>query len=94
MRTTATQEHLARCKALGLYRQGVNLHAARNHWAVRAIRAGTPAELVGHQLGHKDATMVLKVYGRFVPRGDDRDRWERVATAMDKEQARTARREA
>ncbi len=91
-RDKATKDHLKMVKALELYREGINLHAARHHWAVRAIRAGTPAEVVGRQLGHKDATMVLKVYGRFVPRSEDRDKWERMATAMDKEQARAARR--
>lgn len=91
-RTTATKAHLKIARALELHQKGITLRAARHHWAVRAIRAGTPAELVGRQLGHKDATMVLKVYGRFVPRSADRDKWERLATAMDKEQARSASR--
>jgi hypothetical protein len=38
--------------------------------------------------------MVLKVYGRFMPQTDDRDRWERVAAAMDEERAQAARRRA
>ena len=27
--------------------------------------------------------MVAKVYGRFAPRSDERDRWERIAAAQD-----------
>ena len=29
--------------------------------------------------------MVAKVYGRFAPRSDERDRWELIATAQDAE---------
>jgi integrase len=61
---------------------------ARHTYAVRAIRAGVPAEVVGRQLGHKDGRMVTKVYGRFVPRQSERDYWERVAT--EREQRRTS----
>ena len=49
----------------------------------RAIRAGTSYELVARQLGHADAAMVAKVYGRFAPRSDERDRWEKIAAAQD-----------
>ncbi len=91
-RNKATKAHLKMAKTLKLYREGVTLHGARHHWAVRAIRAGVPAEAVGRQLGHKDATMVLNVYGRFVPRSEDRDKWERMSTAMDQEQATGRRR--
>jgi len=27
--------------------------------------------------------MVAKVYGRFAPRSDERDRWEKIAAAQD-----------
>ena len=50
---------------------------------LRSIRAGTPYELVARQLGHADIAMVAKVYGRFPPRSDERDRWERIAAAQD-----------
>ena len=48
-------------------------------------RAGAPFELITRQLGHRDVTMVAKVYGRFKPDTEERDRWERVAAARDRE---------
>ena len=42
-----------------------------------------PYELVARQLGHADVAMVAKVYGRFAPRSDERDRWEKIAAAQD-----------
>jgi integrase len=57
----------------------------RHTYAVRAIRAGTPAEIVARQLGHANAVLVLKVYGRFAPTQRERDHWERMATEMDKQ---------
>ena len=44
-----------------------------------------PLELVARQLGHRDVVMVAKVYGRFVPTHQERDRWEQAAAALDKE---------
>jgi hypothetical protein len=29
--------------------------------------------------------MVAKVYGRYAPTSDERDRWERIATSLDAE---------
>jgi integrase len=46
----------------------------RHSYAVRAARAGTPAELIARQLGHAYAVLVLKVYGRFMPSQQDRDK--------------------
>lgn len=66
----------------------LRVHAARHHWAVRAIRAGTPVELVSRQLGHGSSDMTLRVYGRFVPRSDERRRWEAEATKAEKRRAR------
>jgi hypothetical protein len=54
--------------------------------AIRAIRAGTPYELVARQLGHANIAMVAQVYGRFAPRSDERDRWERIAALQDEKQ--------
>jgi hypothetical protein len=62
----------------------------RHSYAVRAARAGTPAELIARQLGHADAVLVLKVYGRFMPSQQDRDKWEMIADLQDKEAAATA----
>jgi integrase len=64
---------------------GYTMRDQRHTYAVRAIRAGTPAELVARQLGHVNAVLAHRVYGRFAPRQQERDRWERVAAAMDVE---------
>lgn len=56
---------------------------SRHTFAVRLVRAGVPLEVVATQLGHKDSTMVSRVYGRFVPRQEERDRWEKLAAAHD-----------
>lgn len=68
---------------------GYTMRDARHSYAVRAIRAGTPADIVARQLGHANPTLVLQVYGRFQPSQDERSKWERIATAVD-----TARRKA
>jgi len=73
--------HRARLTALGLPHHRV--HDSRHFYAIRAIRAGTPYELVARQLGHADVAMVAKVYGRFAPRSDERDRWEKIAATLD-----------
>jgi integrase len=75
--------HRQRLRALGL--EGYRLHDARHHWAVRMARAGAPFELIARQLGHRDVAMVAKVYGRFKPDTEERDRWERIAAARDVE---------
>jgi len=75
--------HRERTRALGL--EGYRLHDARHHWAVRMARAGAPFELIARQLGHRDVAMVAKVYGRFKPDTEERDRWERIAAARDQE---------
>lgn len=63
---------------------------ARHTYAVRAVRAGTPVDLVARQLGHANATMVVRVYGRFQPSQDERDKWEKIAAAQDKKTAKAA----
>jgi integrase len=42
----------------------------RHTWAVQAIKDGINVRAVAQQLGHRDATMVLRVYGRHVSRAD------------------------
>jgi integrase len=81
-RSKASKTHKRACGELGLV--GYRLHDTRHHWAVRAAKAGTPPEIIAAQLGHVDATMVLRVYGRFFPSIYDRDRWERIASEQDK----------
>jgi integrase len=62
---------------------GYTMRDHRHTFAVRAIRAGTPAEIVAKQMGHVDGTLVTKVYGRFAPTQAERDKWERIAAAQD-----------
>lgn len=57
----------------------------RHTWAVRAVRSGWPIEAVARQLGHVNGILALKVYGRFVPRKDELDRWEALASARDEQ---------
>ncbi|HXU02139.1 MAG TPA: site-specific integrase [Polyangia bacterium] len=56
-------------QAVGL--SGHRLHDLRHTYAVNALKQGYKPQVVAHQLGHKDATMVTKVYGRFVPSESD-----------------------
>jgi integrase len=65
--------------------RGYTMRDQRHTYAVRAIRAGTPAELVARQLGHANAVLVHKVYGRFSPDSEEREKWELIATARDRE---------
>jgi integrase len=48
------------------------LHCARDHWAARAARVGTPIAVIQAQLGHESPTLTLKKYGRFLPSTADR----------------------
>lgn len=52
---------------------------ARHHWAVRALRAGTPIAVVQAQLGHGSPQLTLDTYGQFIPSGSDREKWEQAA---------------
>lgn len=47
------------------------LHDLRHTYAVNKLKAGYPAQVIATQLGHRDATMVLKVYGRYIPEKSD-----------------------
>lgn len=55
----------------------------RHTYAVRAIKAGTPPHVVAMQLGHKDATLVNKVYGVYAPSSVERNHWEMAAAKRD-----------
>jgi integrase len=61
--------HKAALEALGL--SGYTMHDARHSYAVNALRRGLSPQVVAHQLGHRDASMVLRVYGRFIPQAED-----------------------
>jgi integrase len=72
---------------------GYWMRDARHTWAVRFARAGGPAEIGARQMGLANSVLFLKVYGRFMPRQEERDRWEKIATAMDEEQKQHAKEE-
>lgn len=87
-RWRAGDVHRAACKALGEGFEDYRMHDARHTYAVRAIRAGAPFEVVAAQLGHADTLMVIKVYGRFRPSDDEFRKWERIAAVQDAAQAK------
>lgn len=63
-----------------------HLYTLRDHrhtWAVRAVRSGTPLEGVARVLGHANGVLAAKVYARFVPNKEERERWERQAHRRD-----------
>lgn len=65
----ARYAHEQACKAIKL--EDYRMHDARHSYAVRHVKAGDDLFLVANQLGHKDATMVLKIYGKYRPRPED-----------------------
>ena len=67
-----------------------HLHDARHTYAVLALRNGAPFEVVAHQLGHADTSMVVRVYGRFRPNEQERRRWEDNLAASEVERLRLA----
>lgn len=87
-RWTVSDWHRDTVKALELPKR-YPLHCARDHWAVRAARAGTPVAVIQQQLGHGSAMLTLEKYGRFLPSAVDRAKWEQAATEHD-EQRRKA----
>jgi integrase len=83
-RHTASDWHAETVKALKLS-PALPMKNARHHWAVRALRAGTPIAVVQHQLGHASPTLTLTTYGQFIPGAADRDKWEQAATDYESE---------
>ena len=67
--TDALDAFKAAQKAVGL--SGHRLHDLRHTYAVNALKKGYKPTVIARQLGHKDASMVNKVYGRFVPDESD-----------------------
>lgn len=80
-REPARQSHRDACKALEI--ADYTNRDARHTYAVRMVKAGTPALQVSKQLGHADSTMVSKVYGLYEPTHEDRAHWEAIAAARD-----------
>jgi site-specific recombinase XerD len=60
---------------------GYRLHDARHSYAVRRMKAGEHPQVIANNLGHKDAVMLLRAYGKYRPTAHDlaRDRM-RAAT--------------
>lgn len=84
-RWTASDKHRAACSDLEI--EDYQLKDSRHTYAVRAIRAGAPFEVVAQQLGHVDTTMVVRVYGRFKPTAEEVTAWERRAALLDMDAA-------
>jgi len=82
-RWTASDKHRETCKALEI--EDYQLKDSRHTYAVRAIRAGAPFEVVAGQLGHVNTNMVVAVYGRFKPSEQERTEWERFAAWQDRQ---------
>ena len=60
----ALASHRAAVKRLQLP-SGYTMHDARHSFAVRQMKAGVDPQLIANNLGHRDATMVLKLYGKY-----------------------------
>jgi integrase len=41
------------------------MHDARHSFAVRCMKGGIDPQLIANNLGHRDATMVLRIYGKY-----------------------------
>lgn len=46
-------------------------HAARHTYAIRKMRSGVEPTLTANNLGHADASMVIRLYGRYRPKITD-----------------------
>lgn len=66
----ALASHRAAVKRLQLP-VGYTMHDARHSFAVRQMKAGVDPQLIANNLGHRDATMVLKLYGKYRVRTED-----------------------
>lgn len=75
----ALDEHLEAAAAVKLPR--TTLHDWRHTYAVQALRDGYSLQVVAHQLGHRDTTLVQSRYGRFVPEESDYRRHSRKPPA-------------
>lgn len=72
--------HKKACEALKI--QVTTLHDWRHTYAVNSLRDGMKPTTVARQLGHRDASLVHKVYGRFIV--DERDYVTSVVTSKRK----------
>lgn len=60
--------------AKALARHGVTSHDFRHHYASVLLAAGESVVTVARRLGHKDASLVLQVYGHMLPDSEERTR--------------------
>lgn len=68
------------------YRQ----HDHRHTWAVQAVRDGLALHTIAAQLGHRDAMMVVRVYGRYRPDRSDFDLNVKDTATSDEKQSKNA----
>ena len=64
-RWAPAKAHKRACDALGI--TDYTLRDSRHTFAVAAVKAGVPLQLIAHQLGHADTQMVVRCYGRYQP---------------------------
>lgn len=63
----ARRSHNDALHKLGL-REDYRMHDSRHSIAVRWIQKGVNPEIIAANLGHKDAAMVIKIYGKYRPK--------------------------
>ncbi len=73
------------CKAVEI--ANYQVRDARHTYAVRAVRAGAPVEIVARQLGHRDTAMVARVYASYRPSSDEMKRFHDLAASQGKPSA-------
>ncbi len=67
---SARAEHRKAIKALSLDSR-YTMHDARHSFAVRWMRSNANPQDIASNLGHKDATLVLRIYGKYRPTAAD-----------------------
>lgn len=77
-------------QAVGL--SGHRLHDLRHTYAVNSLRMGLRPEVVAFQLGHKDASLVHRVYGRYVPNAADYEAGSATKSATSPKKPREVKR--
>jgi integrase len=73
---TLLKVHQRTSKELGL--PATTLHDWRHSYAVWSLKDGISETAVAQQLGHKDTSLLRKIYGRYIP--DEADFSKRIST--------------
>jgi len=63
----ARAAHRRAIKALG-FDGGYRMHDAQHSYALMRVERGDNVVEIARDLGHRDATMVLKIYGKYAPK--------------------------